>query len=63
MEYKRYVRGTRGAGWGDNIANLTEATGIDKLAKSVANVLGFEDCGCEERRVKLNELEKKIKGK
>lgn len=63
MAYKRYVRGTRGAGWGDKVAEFTEATGIDKVAKSIANVLGFEDCGCEERRVKLNELEKKIKSK
>lgn len=31
---------------------MTEKTGIDKLVKFVAG----EDCGCEERRVKLNQL-------
>ena len=39
-------------GLGDSIAKITKATGIDKLAKKV---LG-EDCGCEERRKKLNQL-------
>lgn len=63
MAYKRYVRGTRGAGWGDKVADFTEATGLDKVAQLVANALGYEDCGCDERREQLNELEKKIKGK
>jgi hypothetical protein len=40
-------------GIGDDIAKLTSAIGIDKLAKKV---LG-EDCNkCEERRKKLNQL-------
>ena len=39
-------------GLGDSIAKITKATGIDKLAKKV---LG-EDCGCEERRKKLNQM-------
>ena len=39
-------------GIGDDIAKLTSAMGIDKLAKKV---LG-EDCGCEERKKKLNQL-------
>ena len=39
-------------GIGDDIAKFTKATGIDKLAKKV---LG-DDCGCEERRKKLNQL-------
>jgi hypothetical protein len=39
-------------GLGDTIAKITEATGIDKLAKFV---LG-EDCGCDERKEKLNKL-------
>lgn len=60
---KRYIRGTRGAGWGDKIANFTEATGLDKVAHKVATTLGFEDCGCEKRAEWVNELEKKIKGK
>ena len=38
-------------GIGDDIAKFTKATGIDKLAKKV---LG-DDCGCEERKKKLNQ--------
>lgn len=38
-------------GLGDTVAKITEATGIDKLTKFI---LG-EDCGCEERKKKLNE--------
>ena len=36
----------------DTIAKITKATCIDKLAKKV---LG-DDCGCEERRKKLNQM-------
>jgi hypothetical protein len=39
-------------GLGDTIAKITKATGIDKLVKFVAG----EDCGCEERKEKLNNL-------
>jgi tyrosine-protein phosphatase YwqE len=39
-------------GLGDTVAQITEATGIDKLVKFIAG----EDCGCEERKQKLNEL-------
>lgn len=39
-------------GLGDTIENVLEATGIAKVAKFV---LG-EDCGCEERKQKLNNL-------
>jgi len=39
-------------GLGDTVANVLEATGIAKVAKFV---LG-EDCGCEERKKRLNEL-------
>jgi hypothetical protein len=39
-------------GLGDSIAKITKATGIDKLTKKV---LG-DDCGCEERRKKLNQM-------
>ena len=37
-------------GLGDTIAAITEATGIDKVVKAVVG----EDCGCNERREKLN---------
>jgi hypothetical protein len=39
-------------GLGDTIAKITKATGIDKVAKFV---LG-EDCGCDERKEKLNKI-------
>ena len=37
---------------GDTIQKVTKATGIEKLAKFIAG----EDCGCEERKEKLNSL-------
>jgi hypothetical protein len=39
-------------GLGDTIAKITEVTGIDKLVKFIAG----EDCGCDERKEKLNKL-------
>ena len=42
-------------GLGDTIEKITHATGLDVVAKTVANSLGFEDCGCEERKRILNE--------
>jgi hypothetical protein len=39
-------------GLGDTIENVLQATGVDKVAKFV---LG-KDCGCNERKAKLNEL-------
>jgi hypothetical protein len=39
-------------GLGDTIAKITKATGIDKVAKFVMG----EDCGCDERKEKLNKL-------
>ena len=39
-------------GLGDTIAKITESTGIDKLVKFIAG----EDCGCDERKEKLNKL-------
>lgn len=39
-------------GLGDTIEQLTQATGIDKLVKFLAG----EDCGCEERKAKLNAM-------
>ena len=39
-------------GLGDTIAKITEKTGIDKLVKFIAG----DDCGCQERKEKLNAL-------
>ena len=43
---------TKSKGLGDTIEKITKATGIDKVAKAV---LG-DDCGCEERKEKLNKM-------
>ena len=39
-------------GIGDDIEKVLKATGIDKVAKKI---LG-EDCGCDERKKKLNQM-------
>ena len=39
-------------GLGDTIAKITKATSIDKVVKFIAG----EDCGCDERQEKLNNL-------
>ena len=46
------TRRTQATGLGDTLAQITQATGIDKLVKFIAG----EDCGCDERQAKLNEL-------
>mgnify|MGYP003651223508 FL=1 len=43
---------TKSKGLGDSIEKALKATGIDKVAKKV---LG-DDCGCEERKKKLNQM-------
>lgn len=43
-------------GLGDTIAKVTHAVGLDKVAESVAHAVGKEDCGCNKRRQKLNDL-------
>ena len=43
-------------GLGDTIAKITHATGLDVVADKVAKALGKEDCGCNKRREKLNNL-------
>ena len=39
-------------GLGDSIEKFTEATGIKAVVKAIAG----EDCGCDERRDKLNKI-------
>ena len=43
-------------GFGDTIAKITHATGLDKVADKVAKMAGKEDCGCGRRREVLNEI-------
>lgn len=43
-------------GLGDTIAKMTKATGLDKVANSMAKAVGKEDCGCGTRRDTLNRV-------
>ena len=43
-------------GFGDTIAKITHATGLDILADTIAKAAGAEDCGCNKRRKYLNEI-------
>jgi len=54
MENKTKVEESKGLG--DTIAKITHATGLDIVAEKVAHAMGKEDCGCNKRREKLNEL-------
>ena len=55
-EYKEYVeyQASLPKGLGDTVASITKATGLDKVAESVAKTLGYDDCGCDERKDRLN---------
>ena len=43
-------------GFGDTIAKVTYATGLDKAADAIAKAMGKDDCGCNKRRKTLNEI-------
>jgi hypothetical protein len=43
-------------GLGDTIAYLTSLLQLDKLVKEVTSAMGVEDCGCDRRKEKLNEM-------
>ncbi len=53
-EYKEWKKNfdSKSKGLGDDIEKITEATGIKKAVKWAFG----EDCGCEERKEKLNNL-------
>jgi hypothetical protein len=42
-------------GLGDDIKKITSATGLDKLAERIAEILGT-DCGCDARQEALNKM-------
>tara|TARA_B110000858_G_C17736963_1_gene442984 strand:- start:556 stop:726 length:171 start_codon:yes stop_codon:yes gene_type:complete len=42
-------------GLGDDIAKLTAAVKLDKLAEQIATALGKKDCGCKTRQDWLND--------
>ena len=43
------------SGLGDVVADVTNITGVDRLAKAYEELTG-KPCGCEARREKLNQL-------
>lgn len=49
------ARGRKPKGLGDTIEQITTATGIKAVVEKVSELTGI-DCGCEERREKLNAL-------
>lgn len=53
-EYKQWKAkfDEKSKGLGDTVEKITKATGIKKAVKSVFG----EDCGCDERRDKLNKM-------
>lgn len=56
MSKKKKALGTKSKGLGDTIAKFTELLMLDKLAQKLAEAAGNENCGCERRREKLNEI-------
>ena len=53
-EYREWKKNHANAseGLGDTVEKITKATGIKKAVKFLAG----EDCGCDERKEKLNEI-------
>ena len=53
-EYKQWLKNYSQAslGFGDTIEKVTTATGIKKVVKWIAG----DDCGCDQRKEKLNKL-------
>jgi hypothetical protein len=43
-------------GLGDTLEKVFKQFKIDQIAKKTAKAVGKEDCGCEQRKQKLNEL-------
>ena len=52
IEKKTTTRKRKPKGLGDTVEQITTATGIKKVVKFLAG----EDCGCDERKEKLNKL-------
>ena len=48
---------TPSRGLGDDIKKITSSTGLDQIAKRIAQILN-EDCGCDDRQEWLNEKTK-----
>jgi len=51
------MQNNKSVGLGSDIKKITSATGLDQLAKRIAQILD-EDCGCADREAWLNEKTK-----
>jgi len=50
------MKTSKSIGLGDSVAKFTKFFGLDKLATFIARLRGKEDCGCDRRRRKLNNI-------
>ena len=53
---KNFDHNKKSEGLGDTIAKLTHALSLDDLTDLLIKAAGKKDCGCNERREKLNKL-------
>jgi hypothetical protein len=56
-EWKKRYQQENSTGVGDAVEKVTKATGIKKVVEWIAG----EDCGCDERKEKLNKYRIKVK--
>ena len=47
---------SKSKGLGDDVAKVTAALKLDKLAEQIAKSIGKSDCGCSKRRETLNNM-------
>jgi hypothetical protein len=55
MKVKTGIKAGQQEGLGDVVAEFTQVTGLDRLAKTYEQVTG-KSCGCDNRRKYLNQL-------
>ena len=53
---KNFDHNKKSEGLGDTIAKLTHALSLDDLTDLLNKATGKKDCGCNERREKLNKI-------
>lgn len=56
MEPEEITSQEESKGFGDTIAKITNALGIDKLVEATTKAVGKSDCGCKKRQQKLNDM-------
>ena len=54
--FQDLMKRKKSKGVGDSIEKVAEATGIKQLVEATATAVGVKDCGCKNRRDKLNKL-------